>query len=752
VIVRRLFLRNYRVYEGDLELEIPDGLVGVYGPNGAGKSYLIESIPFALFGYTRDSIEQVRSASVNDECVVELDFEHQGHLYTARRTISGGKTQKREAFLSSAGLQLATGAREVEAAIHSILGMRAKGFLASVFAEQKQLALLSGQTPAERRKLVLDLLGISPIESAVKRASSEARAAEATLFQLKTVSGDVESLKVAADDAAAAVAGLTADATAAEASAAMAAERAETARVGHEALRRELEVGQQLARRHEEAAQRVAELEAELALVVDAEKELAGIGDPGVLLPERREAVALVSAVARAREQLAQCPRPAEATPPDESAAAAARVAEAEAGGELAGARAEAALLADAVRAAEAAVAKADALDAGAECPTCGHELGDTFVQVQTHRRADLDAAIERAAQAVEAGRVLAQRAAELAAAARAHEAALASARQSWDLASKQRARHETTEESLVKAIAAANAVQDGLADVDFAALSAEVDQLARAERRASELRGLLQQAPTLRGRLEAARPQLEAITAELEERRHAAKAAGLSRSAVEEAEAERRASAADANSASEFARAAHASLAKAEAQAASSLALATRAAEQQARIEPQAMEARLLGRLKELLSAFKDNEAASVGPRLAGHARATFDAMTDHVYTGFDLTDEFEVRLTDGPRAYDLKRFSGSEVDLANLALRIAISECVTLQSGGAVELLVLDEVFGPLDADRRRLVLNALDGLRTRFRQVLVVTHADDVKAHLGSAIEVRPTGERRATAAVV
>ncbi|HVE94850.1 MAG TPA: hypothetical protein VNB24_08015, partial [Acidimicrobiales bacterium] len=102
--------------------------------------------------------------------------------------------------------------------------------------------------------------------------------------------------------------------------------------------------------------------------------------------------------------------------------------------------------------------------------------------------------------------------------------------------------------------------------------------------------------------------------------------------------------------------------------------------------------------------------------------------------------------------RAYDLKRFSGSEVDLANLALRIAISECVTLQSGGAVELLVLDEVFGPLDADRRRLVLNALDGLRTRFRQVIVVTHADDVKAHLGSAIEVRPTGERRATAAVI
>lgn len=752
MIVRRLFLRNYRVYEGDLELEIPEGLVGIYGPNGAGKSYLIESIPFALYGYTRDTIEQVRSASVNDECVVELDFEHQGHLYTARRTISGGKTQKREAFLSSAGLQLATGAREVEAAIHSILGMRAKGFLASVFAEQKQLALLSGQTPAERRKLVLDLLGISPIEAAVKRAGAEARAAEATLAQLKTVSGDVDALKVAAEDAAAAAAALSADVAMAEAAAAATAERAEVARVRHEAMSKELEVGQQLARRHEEAALRVAELEAELELVVAAEVELAEIGEPGTRLPERREAVALVSALAQARRQLAECPPPAAADPPDETAALAARAAEAEAAAELAGARAEAALLAEAVHAAEAAVAKAEALDAGADCPTCGQELGETFVQVQSHRRADLDAALERAAQAVDAGRALAQRVAELAGAARAAESELTEARRAWDEAAKQRALHESAEESLVKAIAAANAVEAGLADADLGALSAEVDALTRAERRASELRGRLEQAPALRSRLETARPLLGAITEELEERRRTAKATGLSRSAVEEAEAERRASAADAAAAADFARTAQANLAKAEAHAASALALAARAAEQQARIEPQAMETRLLGRLKELLGSFKDNEAASVGPRLAGHARATFDAMTDHVYTGFDLTDEFEVRLTDGPRAYDLKRFSGSEVDLANLALRIAISECVTLQSGGAVELLVLDEVFGPLDADRRRLVLNALDGLSNRFRQVLVVTHADDVKAHLGSAIEVRPTGERRATAAVV
>jgi hypothetical protein len=57
------------------------------------------------------------------------------------------------------------------------------------------------------------------------------------------------------------------------------------------------------------------------------------------------------------------------------------------------------------------------------------------------------------------------------------------------------------------------------------------------------------------------------------------------------------------------------------------------------------------------------------------------------------------------------MDRFSGSEIDLANLALRVAISEHVRFQSGGAVGLLVLDEVFGPLDEERKERMREAWD-----------------------------------------
>ncbi|MGI8492214.1 MAG: hypothetical protein ACR2KC_03505, partial [Acidimicrobiales bacterium] len=78
--------------------------------------------------------------------------------------------------------------------------------------------------------------------------------------------------------------------------------------------------------------------------------------------------------------------------------------------------------------------------------------------------------------------------------------------------------------------------------------------------------------------------------------------------------------------------------------------------------------------------------------------------------------------------------------------------SEHVRSQSGGTVGLLVLDDVFGPLDEDRKSRMLLALERLRGRFRQVLVVTHDASIKEQLPNAIEVVKQPGRRATARVL
>jgi exonuclease SbcC len=154
-----------------------------------------------------------------------------------------------------------------------------------------------------------------------------------------------------------------------------------------------------------------------------------------------------------------------------------------------------------------------------------------------------------------------------------------------------------------------------------------------------------------------------------------------------------------------------------------------------------------------DLLTEFRNTVVASVGPRLALQAAELFGELTDHEYDELQVDPEtYELQISDAGRSYGLDRFSGSEVDLANLALRVAISEHIRFQSGGSVGLLVLDEVFGPLDQDRKDRMLMALERLKGRFRQVLVVTHDPNVNEQMPAAIEVIKRPGRRATARVV
>ncbi|MDP8992358.1 MAG: SMC family ATPase, partial [Actinomycetota bacterium] len=209
--ITRLHLRNYRVYEDELDLELPPGLVGIYGPNGAGKSLLIEAVPWALWGYSRTPKDHVRTAGVGGECVTEVEFEHDGHLYVVRRTLSGVNATVR-AQAEADGAQVAEGVQPVRQYVHSILGMDATAFRASVFAEQKQLAAFSNHRPGERRDLVLRLLGITPLDKARDEARRDARAAADSHQQLRRVLPDLGALEVEAGDAEAAAGARAAEA------------------------------------------------------------------------------------------------------------------------------------------------------------------------------------------------------------------------------------------------------------------------------------------------------------------------------------------------------------------------------------------------------------------------------------------------------------------------------------------------------------------------------------------------------------
>ena len=69
----------------------------------------------------------------------------------------------------------------------------------------------------------------------------------------------------------------------------------------------------------------------------------------------------------------------------------------------------------------------------------------------------------------------------------------------------------------------------------------------------------------------------------------------------------------------------------------------------------------------------------------------------------------------------------SGGEEDIVNLALRLAISQMIAERAGQPLSLLILDEIFGSLDEERRMSVADLLQTLTDRFPQVILVTHVE-------------------------
>src|SRR5215211_7966209 len=283
--LRSLSLRNYRVYRS-VDLEFPDGLIGIYGPNGAGKSTIIEALRWALYGDSRTDKWELRSAGVGDDVRVELVFEHEGNTYDVRRRLKGRNlTPEVEVFLN--GQLAAQSVREANAFLARVLGMDQRAFLASVCAQQKELTAFATMLPSDRRRLVLDLLGVSPVERALARVREQARDARTEATGARAGLPDLGGLETAAAEAEAGAA--LAAAEQATAAAERAAKALEELRAKAGLARAAADGHRQEAERHEARAAEADRLGPEIQDAAARVADLAAAAEPLEALEQARE-------------------------------------------------------------------------------------------------------------------------------------------------------------------------------------------------------------------------------------------------------------------------------------------------------------------------------------------------------------------------------------------------------------------------------------------------------------------------------
>jgi DNA repair protein SbcC/Rad50 len=125
---------------------------------------------------------------------------------------------------------------------------------------------------------------------------------------------------------------------------------------------------------------------------------------------------------------------------------------------------------------------------------------------------------------------------------------------------------------------------------------------------------------------------------------------------------------------------------------------------------------------------------AAWYAPKLSEITSELVAEVTDGKYDRVVFDNNFGIDIYDGDEEkFPLDTFSGGERDAIALCARIALSRVIGGTGSQPPGFLVLDEVFGSLDLDRRQRLLEmlgAITGSGEHFRQVFIISHVDDVR----------------------
>ncbi len=160
-----LNLINYKKYK-EFRLEFTDGLTGIIGRNGAGKSTIFDAIIFALYGNIRGEKSTIRNvnATTKEPVIVELSFEIDSKEYRVKRELRGKNLTAKAAIYSDKEELLSEGAKEVNRYITKLVGMSEDAFKHTIFASQKELTALSSLKNEDRKKIIRKLLGLEKID------------------------------------------------------------------------------------------------------------------------------------------------------------------------------------------------------------------------------------------------------------------------------------------------------------------------------------------------------------------------------------------------------------------------------------------------------------------------------------------------------------------------------------------------------------------------------------------------------------
>lgn len=785
VRLTRIALANFRQH-ADTRIDFDAGLTGIIGPNGSGKTTILEALAWAIYGTpaargTRESIRFTRAAP-RATVRVELDFELAGHRYRVVRGLTNA-----ELYLDGAATPIANSISGVTDILTRKIGMTREEFFNTYFTGQKDLSVMAAMKPAERAQFLSHVLGYERLRDAQKIARLHLAELRSQIVGLQQGMPDAELVGRQLEDAERRLA-----------STGHAARTARDARERAQAVMERVRPRWELAQRERDALQAlIAELRGaegeEAGLARDAERlarELGGIAQAKaerdalavellpyaalhaefqhleVLAREDGRRQSLVASRALLEDELGKLlERRAkiETAPRLEEEATLALTERRTSLEELDGRvearrtewvrdRQEAETKRQALRDQYAELKQQrDRLAAAGEdgaCPTCARPLKGTLrtvlelldSQLETvlvdgnyfkgrmeqllEMPADLRELDEARRTLTEDVKALERRVFKV------QHAVQELAQLGGEIAAKG--------DRIASLASELETIPSGYDGARHDLVRRELDRLLPLDGKATRLGAQIEREPALlreRAQLHDAEAALRARVSDLRTRQAALSVSEHHFAALRDEHAH----AADELRAAELAAAtAESELASAELADAQARRAAAELEERQRLLGQLAGRRRMHEELDRAYNDLRNDLNFQLRPELSELASAFLNDLTAGRYTELELDDNYNVVVLED--AVPKPVISGGEEDLANLVLRLAISQMIAERSGQPFSLLVLDEIFGSLDDAHRASVLELLRGLHDRFEQVILITHVESVRDMLDQVVTVR------------
>ncbi len=195
----RLELHNFLPYRNPDPIYFEGiHLAALIGQNGAGKSSLLDAITWALWGRARARRDDDLVHLGQTEMYVQLDFEQEGTTYrVVRRRKTGKRGQGQlDLFILNEGEQPRTinepSMRATQFKIDEILRLDYETFINSAFLQQGKADAFTTKTPAERKKILSDILGLDQWSVYEERVKAKLKDLDTAVASIDGALGNIE--------------------------------------------------------------------------------------------------------------------------------------------------------------------------------------------------------------------------------------------------------------------------------------------------------------------------------------------------------------------------------------------------------------------------------------------------------------------------------------------------------------------------------------------------------------------------------